>query len=79
MVFNSSAIWRAVFNDETPPVLDTSSEGVNWVLWRRADLISHYKPLDSAEYVALNLALQGENFAVICEALLDFLVKKKPR
>jgi hypothetical protein len=72
MVFNSFAIWRAVSNDEAPPILETPSEGVHWVLWRRADLISHYRPLDAAEHVALNLALQGENFAVICEALLDF-------
>lgn len=77
MAFNSFAIWRAVSTDEPPPALETASEIAHWVLWRRADLISHYRPLDTAEHVALNLALQGENFAVICEALLDFFSEEE--
>jgi hypothetical protein len=77
MAFNSFAIWRAISNDDAPPALETASENLNWVLWRRADLISHYRPLDVAEHVALNLALQGENFAVICEALLDFFSEEE--
>ena len=70
--FNSFEVWRALSKAQTPPTLEASSESLNWVLWRRADLISHYRPLDGAENAALSLALQGESFAVICEALLDF-------
>jgi hypothetical protein len=43
-----------------------------WVLWRKSDLISHYRHLSDAEAAALMAAKQGATFADICEVLLDF-------
>ncbi|PCJ31361.1 MAG: hypothetical protein COA90_06315 [Gammaproteobacteria bacterium] len=68
---NSFQIWQALANDKTPPKLE-NVEPTAWVLWRRADLISHYRLLSPAEVTALELAINGETFAVVCEKLLDF-------
>lgn len=70
MGFNSFEIWRALSDKQSPPELTVVPELSYWVLWRRSTLISHYRALDAAENSALSLALQGESFAVICEALL---------
>ena len=46
-------------------------------MWRRADLVSHYRALDEAEYEALELAMQGEDFSAMCERLLDFFSEEE--
>jgi putative DNA-binding protein len=75
--YNSFAIWKALSSEETPPKASKLEPVVRWILWRREDLVSHYRALETAEYVALELAMQGENFSVICERLLDFFSEEE--
>jgi len=77
MTFNSFAIWKALSAEKTPPEVSRSEEPVMWVMWRRADLVSHYRAVEEAEYAALNLAIAGEDFAAICERLLDFFSEEE--
>jgi len=74
---NSFAIWQALSAEETPPEANKLEPVVSWVLWRKADLVSHYRALDAAEFSALELAMQGENFSTICERLLDFFSEEE--
>jgi len=75
--YNAFAIWQALSSEETPPEANKLNPVVSWVLWRKADLVSHYRALDAAEFAALELAMQGENFSVICERLLDFFSEEE--
>ena len=63
-------------NDSTPPK-SKKTEIVAWVLWRRSDLISHYKILSEVEITILELAMKGETFSVMCEKLLDFFSEQE--
>ncbi|RMG32301.1 MAG: DUF2063 domain-containing protein [Gammaproteobacteria bacterium] len=66
---NAFAIWRALSDGETPPpVVDDPG---TWVIWRR-ELVSRYRALSDFEAEAMAGALQGETFAVLCEALLQW-------
>lgn len=68
---NSFPIWKALDDEDTPPEVEKTNAST-WILWRREDLISHYRMLAEAEVAALELVMKGETFAVICEKLLDF-------
>jgi len=69
---NSFAIWKALANEETPPEVEHLATPANWIIWRRADLVSHYRPISQEEAHTMQLAMQGKNFAELCEALLEF-------
>ena len=69
---NAFAIWKALADEQTPPQAIFMEQGENWVLWRKQDLVSHYRPLETAEQIALTKAVNGANFAEICESLLAF-------
>lgn len=71
LAHNSFPIWKALAEQEIPPKAEKISS-MAWILWRRSDLISHYRMLATAEIAILALAMQGETFAVMCETLLDF-------
>ena len=69
--YNSFPIWKALAEEETPPKAEKQTASA-WILWRKSDLISHYRMLATEEIAILALAMKGENFAVMCEKLLDF-------
>ncbi|MBL1321249.1 MAG: putative DNA-binding domain-containing protein [Methylophaga sp.] len=73
---NSFPIWKALAEEETPPKAE-KSHATAWILWRRSDLISHYRMLAPEEIAILALAMQGETFAVMCEKLLDFFSEEE--
>jgi hypothetical protein len=68
---NSFPIWKALADEEIPPKAEKQTASA-WILWRKSDLISHYRMLATEEIAILALAMKGENFAVMCEKLLDF-------
>ncbi len=74
--YNCFAIWKAIAEETTPPEVE-KQQASKWVLWRKSDLISHYRALSEAEAVALNVAKEGLGFAEICEALLDFFTEEE--
>lgn len=69
---NAFAIWKALADENTPPPVLDLEQAESWILWRKQDLISHYRSLPAAEHGALAAALNGANFAEICESLLAF-------
>jgi hypothetical protein len=77
MKYNSFAIWKALSADEMPPKPIKSEQAVMWILWRRSDLVSHYRAMTEPEYAALNLAMKGEDFSAICEKLLSFFSEEE--
>jgi hypothetical protein len=75
--FNSFSIWKALSDEQTPPPVEKMKNESMWVLWRKSDLISHYRHLSDAEAAALNAAQQGATFAMICEVLLDYFTEEE--
>ncbi len=69
---NCMHIWRALSAEEGPPSVIHHKQPEYWIIWRKPDLVSHYKYLERAEATAFQLALQGQSFANLCECLLDF-------
>lgn len=69
---NAFAIWKALSADEAPPEKQLRQHPQHWVVWRRSDLITHYRPVEDAEYTAINAVLSGATFAELCEQLLAF-------
>ena len=75
--YNTFAIWKALSDEETPPDVEKMETDSLWVLWRKSDLISHYRHLSAAEASALRATQQGASFADICECLLDFFSEEE--
>tara|TARA_R110002049_G_scaffold299206_1_gene489346 strand:- start:2086 stop:2865 length:780 start_codon:yes stop_codon:yes gene_type:complete len=69
--YNSFPIWKALSDEITPPKAEMA-EPTEWVLWRRSNLVSHYRVLSKEESVLIRLAINGESFSVMCESLLDY-------
>ncbi|MCX4186689.1 DNA-binding domain-containing protein [Methylophaga sp. OBS4] len=74
---NAFAIWKALANEKTPPAAVLHDNEECWLLWRRSDLISHYRPVDPAEQAALSAAVAGHSFAEICEVLLNYFSEEE--
>jgi hypothetical protein len=66
--WNVVPVWNALDNDEMPPSLVQVSEPC--LIWQR-DLNSHFRSLELIEYVAIQLAISGGNFGLICEKLQE--------
>ena len=67
--YNSFPIWKALSEEQTPAALE--KENTTWLVWRKG-LVSRYRALDDAQANALKQAMEGANFAELCEGLLDY-------
>jgi hypothetical protein len=65
-------VWRAMSRDETPPDPECADYPVPWLLWRQ-DLQNYFRSMTADEAAALDAALNGGNFADLCEALETYL------
>lgn len=74
---NAFAIWKAVSAEDTPPEKQIKEEPDFWVVWRRPDLITHYRPLHQAEHVALTAMMAGATFADLCEHMLAYFSEQE--
>ena len=70
--WNTAAVWQAMSRGETPPDPACAEYPVPWLLWRQ-DLQNYFRSMTADEAVALDVALRGENFGDICDALVEFL------
>jgi hypothetical protein len=70
--WNSAAVWKAMSADETPPPPEPAAEAAPWLLWRQ-DLQNYFRSMNAVESAALDAALQGRNFAEICQSLAALL------
>ena len=66
--WNTVAVWKAISAEEAPPAPERSANAIEWLIWRR-NLENYFRSLDSEEITALDAALEGCNFAQLCDAL----------
>lgn len=69
--WNSIESWKALKNKQQPPMASNSTTK-HWVLWRGTDQLSEFRPVNEDEYRFLEMAIHGERFAPLCEALLQW-------
>jgi hypothetical protein len=67
-------IWITLDKDEAPPAIAITDEPC--LIWRqglnlKSGLNSHFRSLDATEYAAIQLAISGSNFGLICEKLQE--------
>lgn len=66
---NAVGIWRALKEAQPPPAAGPSATPAR-LLWRDAERVSRFRPVDAAEHIALRAVLsQQEDFATLCEQL----------
>ena len=65
-------LWQAI-EEEQPPVEPEKNEyPIGWLIWRH-ELITHYRSLDVDEAWAIDAALDGASFTMICEGLCEWI------
>ena len=64
--YNVIATWKALDNEEVVPKPVRVDQYI--VVWRH-DLDAHFRSISHAEYAAIKLMANGENFAALCESL----------
>lgn len=68
--WNTLARWRAVKDGQPVPEAQRLTEPGECVLWRQG-LVTQYRWMEVDEAVALQAALDGENFSELCGALAE--------
>jgi hypothetical protein len=74
--WNTTAVWKAMSADDTPPTPARSDAAVPWLLWRQ-NLQNYFRSMSGAESAALEAALRGANFGEICEELDAWLPEEQ--
>jgi hypothetical protein len=74
--WNTTAVWKAMSADETPPQPQQADSPATWLLWRR-DLQNYFRSMHQAEAAALDAALRGCTFGEICEDLAAWLPEEQ--
>ncbi len=72
LTWNAPPIWRALTRNETPDEPSETESPITWIVWRQAFAI-YYRSLDVDESWALDAALNGANFAELCEGLCEWI------
>lgn len=70
--WNVPPIWQALERGESPPEAGAREFPVAWLVWRQ-DLDPRWRPLEVDEAWALQRALAGDDFATLCEGLLEWV------
>ena len=74
--WNTTAVWKAMSQDETPPRPEMGPAPLPWLLWRQ-NLQNYFRSLNPLESTALDAALRGRNFAQLCEDLGALLTEEE--
>lgn len=70
--WNTPQLWSAI-DAETEPVPPEKLEHTYaWLLWRK-DLLTYYRSLDVDEAWSLDAAMNGGNFAELCEGVCEWI------
>lgn len=68
--WNTVEIWQAITAKRTPPEAIQRGQQV-WLIWRNPGRLTEFRSLPSDEFMLLEAARTGANFAELCEALLE--------
>src|ERR1700722_9180575 len=74
--WNTAAVWKAMSQDETPPRPEMAPAPIRWLLWRQ-NLQNYFRSMGAVESTALESALRGRNFALLCEDLSVLLPQEE--
>jgi len=70
--WNTPQLWTAIDTDAEPMAPEKLEHPYAWIVWRKA-LINYYRSLDVDEAWALDAAMQGSDFAVLCEGVCEWI------
>lgn len=70
--WNVTGMWSALTKDTPKPVHPAHGPAVGWLIWRE-NLTTQFRSLPDDEQTALDVCLNGENFASICESLTTYI------
>lgn len=70
--WNTPQLWSAIDAETDPVPPEKLEHPYAWILWRK-ELLTYYRSLDVDEAWALDAALQGENFATLCEGVCEWI------
>lgn len=68
---NVPTYWIAIEEKQQPPIKQCEAIATRWLMWRK-QLSPNWRSLDSAEAWAIEQAVQGANFADLCEGMLEW-------
>lgn len=67
--WNAVQSWQALKAEKAPPVQE--EESAYWLIWRNHERITEFRSLPVDEHAMLSGFLHGQNFAEVCELLLE--------
>jgi len=70
--YNVSQFWQAVEDKKELPDINKDEFPTRWLLWRQG-LDPHWRSLEAHEAWALEHAINGGNFGLICEGLMEWI------
>ena len=68
--WNSVPSWQALKAEKSPPA--QAEQSADWLIWRNHERITEFRSLPLDEGAMINGFLHGQNFAEICELLLEY-------
>jgi hypothetical protein len=74
--WNTVETWQALKKELAPPA-PTKQIDCCWLLWRNQDRLTEFLSLPLWHQALLNAALAGEDFAGLCELLLQFVSEEE--
>ena len=72
LYWNVAPYWLALDQHESPPEKQRAEIPTRWLMWRKA-MSPNWRSLEVTEAWAIEAALNGTNFAGLCEGLLEWL------
>ncbi len=70
--WNTPQLWAAVDEEADPIDPEKLEYPYSWVLWRK-QLLTYYRSLDVDEAWSLDKAMNGGNFAELCEGVCEWI------
>ncbi len=70
--WNTPQLWSAVDEETAPIDPEKLDYPYSWLLWRK-ELLTYYRSLDVDEAWSLDAAIQGKNFAELCEGVCEWV------
>ncbi len=72
LAWNTPQLWSAIDAETEPMPPEKLEHPYAWLLWRK-ELLTYYRSLDVDEAWALDVAMQGGNFASLCEGVCEWV------